>query len=133
MGFIKTKLFGAVAAVAVLLAAAWAIYDAGHDAGAAEQLAECEQRFAEVRAEHEQALTRARNTYEQLRRDAVESERQYWQKQKQSEVRYETIEKEVIRYVQRDDASQCRADDDFMRIWRAANTNGYTAEPSASE
>jgi hypothetical protein len=48
----------------------------------------------------------------------------------QVEVRFQTIEKEVIRYVQTPAAAAVCLDDDGLRLWRAANRGEFDAAAS---
>lgn len=133
MGTINARLLGAVALSAALLAAAWAIYAAGHTAGEDSATRACTERLAKIEAQHSTALQQAEQRYNTLTEEAVAAEREYWEQKQKTRVIYETIEKEVVRYIESDDNSTCKPDADFLRIWRNANANRNTAEASASQ
>ena len=107
----------------------WFTYEKGYDAGEASQAIKCQSAIDDIKQSQKNALDAAEKQYEQKISNAVSSERKYWKEHQKTEVKYETIEKEVVRYIKRDNASNCRVDDNFMRIWNAANANDSKAEP----
>jgi len=119
--FTKILPYGLIALIA--LALYWWLYDMGYDAGYDKRSVECQQTITETKALRDKALATNAEVYERIKNEAVESEREYWKNNQETEVRYETIEKEVIRYIGADNDSSCSVDDDFMLIWRSANAN----------
>ena len=124
MGILSSyKTITAIAALLLLGASHWYAYERG----ASRAELECDKLRNEERSQALQAANDARQRANQLEQELRRSERLRLQSERETEVRYETIEKEVIKYVENPNASQCELDADFLRIWNAANTNGHRA------
>jgi hypothetical protein len=122
-----------IALVSAIGGAIWLTYEKGYSAGEAAEAVKCDKRVNDIREEYKQAQRDAQEEYERKKEQAVSAEREYWKENQETEVRYETIEKEVIRYVERGGNADCRVDDEFMRIWNAANANRDRAEAGANQ
>jgi len=120
------KLYAGVAGAAALLFAVWYVHDAGYEAGEREANAVCaEQQEAQRKAIEKQRIEYER-TIERLRSASNDIERDRLEQEQERKVIYETIEKEVVQYVEVVRDRECIADPDFMRIWRAANNGANT-------
>lgn len=122
-----------IALMSFVAGAIWFTYEKGVSAGEAQEAAECQKRIDTIKNNYKSALDDAQKEYERKKEQAVQAERDYWKENQETEVRYETIEKEVVRYVERGGNADCRVDDEFMRIWNAANANRGRAEADANQ
>lgn len=114
-----------VVVVGVVLGALWWVYNEGKTVGRADAAQECREAREADRKQHEAALADAKSRYaDQVKRAEAEAW-EYWQGKQEREVVTETIEKEVIKYVERESNNDnaCQLDADFLRIWNAANQN----------
>lgn len=110
-----------------VMGAYWYAYDNGYDSASAK----CNERIESINQAHDDALEVARKEQAQRERNAVERAKQYWEDNQKQEVVTKTIEKEVIKYVEREanDTNTCEFNADFVRIWNAANTGSIENEP----
>jgi hypothetical protein len=125
-GKLPRRLIGYALAAVAVAAAAWWLYDAGYEAAAEE----CKQRNAEARAQ-------AIDQYH----EALQADREYmapwWEEQRETRNEARVIEREVIRYVERNpdsaDAQCLEPDGRLHELWNAANRGALDQGDSGSD
>lgn len=121
------------ALVAVLAFAGYKLWSTAYEYGSLAAKEQCETRVDTILQSHQEALQRAQAKYAKQQAEAVQEVTRYWEENQRIETVTQTIEKEVIRYVRQEAASDnvCEFDDDFLRIWNAANDNKHGTENNA--
>lgn len=117
-------------AASLAVGGAYFIYNAGYNSGDNAATLKCNERVESIEKAMKTALIETNNKYEKRVADTEIRAREYWKSRQKVEIVTQEIEKEVIKYVKSETASNnhCELNADFLRIWNAANSNGSRVE-----
>jgi hypothetical protein len=113
--------------------ALWIAFDAGKDAGRDATLTEVAQRDALLRVEYDSATRLAHIAQQELTAKVQKLERELAEQKPETEIIYQTITKEVVKYAQSPANTGCIADPDFVRLWNSAKDGRDPAPTSPGE
>ena len=118
-----------IAAATAMLAAFYFTYSQGYKSGENNQVIICNEKVNNINNAYELAKQNAMQDAKKARQQAVNSAKEYWQKNAEQKIVTQTIEKEVIKYVKAESNSDdvCVLNDDFVRVWNAAAKGANTA------
>lgn len=99
-------------------------YNLGYNSGESNQAVICNKKINAINKVHSNALNKELLKAEQQHAKAITAAKEYWKKNSKQKIVTQTIEKEVIKYVETESHSNstCKLNDDFLRLWNAAAT-----------
>lgn len=111
-----------IAAATAMIAAFYFTYSQGYKSGENSQAVICNEKLNSINNAYELAKQNSLQDAKKAQQQAVNNAKKYWKKNTEQRVITQTIEKEVIKYVEIESNNNnvCVLDADFLRIWNSA-------------